>query len=141
MLLKEKRDSTIKGQGCDDGRRQRLYIAKEQTLSPRISNEALFLTLTIDTKEGRDVETCDIPGTFLQTDMPEGANKVHIKIDGEIVELLAKFSLQLYEKYIILSRKGKTSPLWGDTQGHLWHTERIITIFKEACQKSTRLGF
>ena len=73
-------------------------MAKDQTSSPTISNEALFLTLTIDAKEGRDVATCDIPGAFLQTDMPEGADKVQIKLDGAMVELLAKINPQLYRK-------------------------------------------
>ena len=50
IFLKEKFYSTIKGRGCPDGRRQRLYMAKDQTSSPTISNEALFLTLTIDSK-------------------------------------------------------------------------------------------
>ena len=50
MFLKEKRDSNIKCWGCADGRRQRLYMSKDQTSSPKISNEALFLTLTIDAK-------------------------------------------------------------------------------------------
>ena len=99
MFLKEKRDSTIKGWGYADGSRQRLYMAKYQTSSPTISNESLFLTLTIDTKEGRDVATCDIPGAFIQTDMPKGADKVHIKLDGSMVELLAKINPQLYQKY------------------------------------------
>ena len=62
MLLKEKRDSNIKGQVCADGIHQRLYMAKYQTSSPTISNEALFLTLTIDAKEVRGVATCDILG-------------------------------------------------------------------------------
>ena len=50
MFLKEKHYSTIIGWGCADGRHQRLYMAKDQTSSPTISNEALFLTLTIDAK-------------------------------------------------------------------------------------------
>ena len=53
-------------------------------------------SLSIDAKEGRDVTTCDIPGSFIQTDMPEGANKVHIKLDGAMVDLLAKINPQLY---------------------------------------------
>ena len=88
MFLKEKCDSTIKGRGCNDGRRQRLYMSKEQTSSTKISNEYLFLTLTIDAKEGREDATCDIPGAFIQTDMPKGSDKVHIKLDGAMVELL-----------------------------------------------------
>ena len=71
---------------------------KDQTSSPTISNESLFLTITIDAKEVRDVATCDIPGAFLQTDMPEGADKVQIKLDGAMVELLAKINPQLYRK-------------------------------------------
>ena len=98
MFLKEKRDSTIKVWGCADGRRQRLYMAKDQTLSPTISYETLFLTLTIGAKEGREVATCDIPGAFIQTDMPKEANNVHIKVDREMLELLAKINPQLYQK-------------------------------------------
>ena len=93
MFLKDKRDSTIKGRGCADGRRQCLYMSKDQTSSPTISNEALFLTITIEAKEGRDVATCDILRAFLQTDMPEGADKVHIKLDGAMVELPATVDL------------------------------------------------
>ena len=66
MFLREKRDSTIKGWGCTDGLRQCLYMAKYQTSSPTISNEALFHTLTIDAEEGRDVAMFDIPGAFLK---------------------------------------------------------------------------
>ena len=98
MLLKEKRDSTIKGRCFADGRRQRLYMAKDQTSSPTISNESLFLTLTIDDKDGRDVAACDIPGEFLQKDMPEGSDKVHTKLDGSMLELLTKTNPQLYRK-------------------------------------------
>ena len=67
-------------------------MTTDQTSSPKISNEALFLTLTIDTNEGRDVATCDIMGEFIQTDIPEGADKVHIKLDGAMVDLLAKIN-------------------------------------------------
>ena len=107
MFLKEKRDSIIKVWGCADGRRQCIYMAKDQTLSPTISNEALFLTLTVYAKEGRYVATCDIPRAFLQTYIPEGADKVHINIDRAMLELLAKINPQLYRKYIILKRKVK----------------------------------
>ena len=50
IFLKEKRDSAINGRGCADGRRQRLYMAKDQTSSSTISNEALFLNITIYAK-------------------------------------------------------------------------------------------
>ena len=128
MFLKDKRDSTIKGRGCADGRRQRLYMAKDQTSSPKISNESLFLTLTIDDKDGRDVASCDIPGAFLQTDMPEGADKVHIKLDRAMVEILAKINPQLYRKYIILSKKGKPV-LYGEARKAIYGTLNASLIF------------
>ena len=121
MFLKEKHDSTIKGLGCADGHCQRLYMSKHQTSSPTISNEALLLTLTIDAKEGRDVAMCYIPGAFLQTYMPGGAEKIHIKLDGAMVELLAKINPQLYRKHIFLIRKGKPV-LYGEARKAIYGT-------------------
>ena len=135
MLLKEKFDTTIKGRGCADGRLQRLFISKDQTSSPKFSNKALFLTLTIDAKEGRDVATCDIPGAFLQTDMNEGDDRVHIKLDGAMVELLAKINPQVYQKYIILSRKGKPV-LYGETHKAIYGTLNASLLFYKKLVKS-----
>ena len=39
MFLKKKRDGTIKGRGCADGRKQRRYITKSDASSPTISTE------------------------------------------------------------------------------------------------------
>ena len=128
IFLKEKRDSTIKYWGCADGRRQRLYMAKYQTLSPTISNEALFLTITIDAKEGRDVETCDIPGEFFQTDTTKGSDRVHIKLDGAMVELLDKINPELYRKYIILIRNGKPV-LYGEARKFIYGTLNASLLF------------
>ena len=73
-------------------------LAKYQSSPPTISNEALFLNLVIDFKEVSYVATCDIPGSFFQTDRPEGADKFHINIDGAMVEIFAKINPQLYWK-------------------------------------------
>ena len=135
MFLKEKRDSTIKVWGCADGRRQRLYMAKDQTSSPKISNEALFLNINIYTKEGRDVSTCDIPGAFIQTDMPEGSDKFHIKLDGAMEDLLAKINPQLYRKYIILIRQGKLV-LYGEARKAIYGTLNASLLFYRNLIKS-----
>ena len=44
-LIKEKRDKSLKGQTCVDGRPQREYINKEDASSPTVSNEAFMLCL------------------------------------------------------------------------------------------------
>jgi hypothetical protein len=60
MFLKEKRDGKIKGRGCADGRTQRAYISKDESTSPTVSTEAVFLTSIVDAKERRDVATVDL---------------------------------------------------------------------------------
>ena len=53
--------------------------------------------------------------------MSEGSDKVHIKLDKAMVELLAKINPQLYRKYIILSRKVKPV-LYGETRKAIYGT-------------------
>jgi hypothetical protein len=97
MFLKEKRDETIKGRGCADGRPQREYMSKKETSSPTVATEALLLTCVIDAIEGRDVATLDIPGAFMQSDM-EG--KVIMKLEGVMAEIILKIDPKLYKKFI-----------------------------------------
>jgi hypothetical protein len=85
MYLNQKRCDRIKGCGCADGRKQRLYKTKEETLSPTVSTEALFLTSLIDAEEERKVVTVDIPGAFMHADMDE---LVHMRLSRPTAELL-----------------------------------------------------
>ena len=103
MFLKQKRCGRIKGRGCADGRKQRLWKSKDETSSPTISVEALFITCLIDAKEGRDIATCDVPGAFMHADIDE---VVHLRLDGEIADLLLKVDPS-YSKYAI-KEDGKT---------------------------------
>ena len=50
-LIKEKRDGTIKGRTCPDGRKQRHLYDRSNTASPTVSADALFLTVIVDTIE------------------------------------------------------------------------------------------
>jgi hypothetical protein len=97
MYLKKKRCGRIKGRGCADGRKQRVYKTKEESSSPTVAIESLFLTAVIDAKEERDVVTCDIPGAFMHADMDE---VVHMRIDGPMARLLVKIDPKLYEPYL-----------------------------------------
>jgi Reverse transcriptase (RNA-dependent DNA polymerase) len=85
MFLKEKRCGKIKGRGCADGRKQRVYTAKEEASSPTVAIESILLSAVIDAKEGRHVATADIPGAFMQADMDE---VVHMRLEGTMVDLL-----------------------------------------------------
>ena len=103
MFLKQKRCGKIKGRGCADGRKQRLYKNKEDTTSPTITTEALFLTCLTDAIENRHVVTCDVPGAFMHSDIDE---LVHLKLEGEIAELLVKVERTYVE--FISKENGKT---------------------------------
>ena len=48
MFLKEKRCRTVKGWGWADGRKQRLYKSNEETSSPTVRLESLFLSCMIE---------------------------------------------------------------------------------------------
>ena len=71
MLIKEKRDSTIKARGCADRRSQQEYTNKADTSSPTVLLEAMLLTCATDAKEGRYVTVTEIPGAFLHAGMEQ----------------------------------------------------------------------
>lgn len=102
MFLKKRRNGSIKGRGCADGRKQRAYITKEEASSPTISTEAVFLIITIGAKERRDVATVDIPGAFMQTDLD--GEKVLIKFQGKMAEMLAMIEPNLYRQHIMIEK-------------------------------------
>ena len=87
MFLKEMCSGKIKGCRYADGRKQRLYKGKDETSSPTVFIESLFLSSMIDGHEHRNVMTLDIPGAFMQTGIDE---TIHIRLDGPLVDLLIK---------------------------------------------------
>ena len=80
MFLKRKRCGKIKGRRCADGRKQRVYIAKEESTAPTVSTEAVFLTAIIDAMENRNIAVLDVPGAFIQAEIEE---LVHVRFTGE----------------------------------------------------------
>lgn len=85
MYLKQKRCGRIKARGCADGRKQRDYKSKDETSSPTVSTEAVFLTAVINVQERRQVMTIDIPGAFMHVDIDE---LIHVRLEGPMAELL-----------------------------------------------------
>ena len=97
MFLKKKRCGAIKGRGCADGRKQRAYITKEESTSPTVSTEAVFLTAIVDAWENRKVAVLDVPGAFMQVEMDE---LVHVWFEGEMVDKLLEIDHDLYAGYV-----------------------------------------
>lgn len=129
MFLKEKSDGTIKGRGCADRRKHRRFIEKDSASSPTISTEALFLIATIAAKESRKAATVDIPGAYLQTDLQN--EKVIVKFEGKMGELLELIDPKMYRKIIIIEKGKKvlyaelSKVLYGILRGALLFWEKV----------------
>ena len=104
MFLKEKLNGDIKARGCADGRPQRDFMTKEETSSPTVSTEALFLSCGIDAHENRDVAVLDIPGAFMQAGIPENADATHVKLEGVMAETMTKINPK-YSEYTVIENK------------------------------------
>ena len=137
MFLKQKRCGKIKGRGCADGRKQRLYKTKDETSSPTISTEALFLTCMIDALERRCIVTCDIPGAFMHADIDE---LIHLKLEGEIAELLLKVDPS-YGAFVS-TENGKTV-IYAELSKALYGTLQAALLFWQNLTKflTEQLGF
>ena len=109
MFLKQKRCGCIKGRGCADGWKQRVYKTKEETSAPTVSIESLFLLCVIDAKEGQKVATCDIQGAFMQADIDE---ITHVKLKGPLATFLTKVDPEKYTKYIMIENGKEVMYVW-----------------------------
>jgi hypothetical protein len=137
MFLKEKRNGTVKGRGCADGRKQREGTKKEDASAPTVAIESLMLSCTIDAMERRDVATVDIPGAFMQADMDE---TVHVKLEGTMAELFSRLDPTLYRKYVRMER-GKPV-LYVELLKALYGTIRAALLFwRMLSAKLVELGF
>ena len=125
MFLKEKRDKTVKGRFCADVRKQRGDWTKQESTSPTVSTESVFLTAVIDAHERRDVGCYDIPCTFLHADSDENITMV---LKGRLAELMVQVALNLYRKYITVDKRN-TPILYVKIQKTLYGLLRSALLF------------
>ena len=137
MFLKQKRCGRIKGRGCADGQKQRVWTTKEEATSPTMSTEAVLLTSVIDAKERREVMTVDMPGVFMQGEQDE---TVHMKLEGTSAKLLTKCDPTKYQPYLT-TEHGKPV-LYVELVKALYGTIRAALIFwRKFTKQITNWGF
>lgn len=107
IFLKEKSNGDIKGRACADGRKQRDKMTKDESTSPTVRIESVFLTSVIEAKENRDVAAVDIRGAFLHTPQDPNDDTVHMVLKGELCELMVKAAPELYTEYVTVGKNGK----------------------------------
>jgi len=81
-----------------DGHKQRLYKSKEETSSPIISTEGVFIISIVDAYEGQDVATVDVSGAFLHLYIDE---LIHLQINGAMAELLVCVNPEKYGPFVV----------------------------------------
>jgi hypothetical protein len=100
MNIVKKQDGRVCARACADGSKERLEpgYKKEDGASPTVAIDSILISATIDTQEGRDVATINIPGAFLNA---YNDNKMIMLLKGRLAELMVQVDPQLYPKYII----------------------------------------
>ena len=126
MFLKRKRCGKIKGRGCADGRKQRTHIKKDESASPTVATEAVFITAVIDALERRVVTVADIPGAFMHSDMDPD---VYMRIDGLMAELLLEVDRSAYEPYLTYEKNQPV--IYVEMLKALYGTLRAARLFWE----------
>ena len=76
-----------------NGEPQRAYTSKEDTSSPTVANEFVFISSVIVANEKRFVRYYDVPGAFLHTESDENVLMV---IRGELEEMMIHIAPQIY---------------------------------------------
>ena len=71
LFLKEKQTGKIKERACNNGAPQRVYIPKEEAVSPTVSTESTFIMAFIAAHEHIKVRCYDNPSAFVNTDLDE----------------------------------------------------------------------
>ena len=130
MFLKQKLCGQINGQGCTDGQKQQIYKTKDETSSPTISTDALFLTSLIDTMGKCHVVTCDVPGVFMWADIEE---VFHLKLEGEIAKMLINVDPS-YAPFMT-KQQGKTL-IYTTSNKALYSTLQAMQLFWKDLSKS-----
>ena len=127
MFLKRKRTGDVKGRGCADGRKQKLYVRKEDSAAPTVGTPALIISCLQDADERRDVATIDIPGAFLQTEQPED-DEVVICFEGPMVDALIHIDPATYKDKVQIVRNGKKI-LYAKAKKAIYGTVRAAYLF------------
>ena len=130
VFLKRKRCGKVKGRGCADGRKQRAYIAREESTAPTVSTEAVFLTAVIDALENREVAVLDVPGAFMQADIDE---LVHVRFTGEMVSMLLNIDNDMYNEYVVIEKGEKV--MYMELLKALYGTLRAARLFWQKLSK------
>ena len=105
-FLTEKRDGTIKRRTVYNGKNTRKWLSREDTASPTASTEGVMMTTVIDTHEGRNMLSADVPNAFIQAKIKkkQGDERIIMKITGKLVNVLVQLAPKVYSGYVVYEK-------------------------------------
>ena len=98
-------------------------MEKEETSSPTVNTNSVFLTSAIEAFERRIVATIDVPGAFMQADMDEF---VLVRIVGRMAEIMIGIDPKC-AKYLVQERG--ESVIYFQLDKALYGTLRAALLF------------
>ena len=104
------------------------YNKNEDAASPTVATESVLITAAVGAHEGRDVEKIDTSGTYLHTETDED---VTMFLEVVLDELMVKVASNIYQKYVIMSNKGKPLLYIQIKKGIVWNTMQCTTVIHE----------
>ena len=66
-----------------------------------MATKSVTMFSVVDAKKERDVMTMDILNAFVQTEVPQGDERIIMKIRGALVGMLLKIDPEKYEDFVI----------------------------------------
>ena len=105
-------------------------------LSPTVTTEGLILLYMIDSMEGWEVATADIPGAFLQTNYDKG--DTHIKPEGAMVTLIEEIDPEYYKDSLFTDNRRRKcmyaeakKAIYGTLEASLLFWGKLTKILEE----------
>ena len=103
LVIKEKRDGTLKGRTCADRYKQQDWYSKYKTTLHIVHTDSFIMITVIEAKEYRDVATANIKGAYLYAHQKDFTV---IKFVAEQVDIMCEIDPE-YEKYVTYEGKNK----------------------------------
>ena len=137
MVVKEKRDGSIKGRGVCDGSGQRGYICEFDATSPTVSTEGLAISCAIDAFERRSVATVDIPGAYLHCTMD---SEEYVFLEDSLVDLYLEVDPSAADK-VTIGRDGRKKLYTRMNKALYGHMRSGRLFYEHISSTLTKMGF
>ena len=134
-LIKLKKSGNLKVRVCDNGAPYRKFVPREEAKSLTINLEGFLASMVIDVYEDRKVATFDIPGAYLQIDLPKEKFTL-LLLEGKFVDIMGDINIT-YKQNLRLKYSRKTlyiriiKAIYGMIESYLLCYKLYMSVIKD----------